>query len=330
MKRKKQMFLLMSGLALLMSGTVSSSLINKNRSSSDLPLISKPSDSNGVTFRKIYYGADPSALYGRYEFTYSIEPIVYTDSVGIKLNFSDGSLVPVTIMSLKHDVYERKVSLFCNSVFLQQITLTLYAEANPNISGSIHLDFRERLTVTLPDSINIEENKIPSISPTITSTGGSILADKNVVSVNYKWNDAFVAWVKQRCLEYIKSYQDAYAMNMSFSNTSFSSYLALNNSDCAAFFAEAFNPSSFLSSKGCAITYDYEYSDDDSGATNTTHNVYLKDLSRNDLLAQFDGINPIVDYSCSIDNKIYKKTFGIKLSAINMTKITISGGNHVF
>lgn len=331
MKKRKKLTLILS-LAILLSGG-SISIINRPHEydSSYLTLISDVDQEKGIKVKRLSSETDAAAQYGKYVFKYNVEPAIYTDSIGVKLSYSDGQDVPSSVIKVDHDVYQSQVTCYCLAVFTKQITLSLYALANPDINGSIHLDFRERLTVTLPQSLTFVENQVPKITPTVTSSGGSVIVDKTVKNVSYTWNQEFLDWVKQKGKAYIDLYQQYNSWSITFTNTVFDHYLKLNNSDCMALFMNKFNPSSFLCTTGCVYKYGYAYSDDDDPTPVEETNSFTLNLAkRNELLSEFDGTHPIIDYQCYVDNKAYAKSYGINLSAINISKIHIEGIDHVF
>jgi hypothetical protein len=73
----------------------------------------------------------------------------------------------------------------------------------PDRQGEIVFDFTERISVTIPDSIAISDGKVPAITPTVTTTGGTKTVDKSVKNQTYAWNANFVSWVKAKTKAHI-------------------------------------------------------------------------------------------------------------------------------
>ncbi len=120
------------------------------------------------------------------------------------------------VVTLEHDTIKHEVKVNCLKAFAKKIVLTLYADSNPNVKGTMTFDFRERINVILPDSINLVEGQVPTVNPRVDSTGGTITVDKNVTDVTYSWNPDFLAWVKEKSLKELNDYMTENQANMSF------------------------------------------------------------------------------------------------------------------
>ena len=288
---------------------------------------------NGINVKMVYNAATTEDTYGSYTITYTVTPEVYTDEIKTKLTFADGSEVDSSILSIDHDTMNRKVTVHCKKVFTSNVTLTLYAESNSNVKATMTFDFREKLTVDLPDSITLNEGEIPSIAPTITSTGGTLSVDKTVKDVTYKWNSEFLTWVTNQTKKKYSTYKSEMSNVMMFEgDMTLGDYVGLNDSDCSSFFSTKFNAQSFLASKGCKYSWVEAYSDDDSDDPWSTCNgtFYLGSAGKTDFLTEFNGTNPIIDYACKVNGVTYSKSFGLNISAINVTGISLSNTSYVF
>ncbi len=213
------------------------------------------------------------------------------------------------------------------------MTLTLYAESNENVKATLTFDFKEKISVSLPASITISEGNVPAITPIITSTGGTITIDKQVREATYKWNSQFLSWVTAQTKKKYETYRSEMGSVMSFTGTvSIGDYVGLSDDDCASFFSNQFTAQNFLTTKGCKYSWQEAYSDDDSDDPWSTCNgtFYLGSAGKSDFLSEFNGNNPIIDYSCKVNGVSYSKSFGLNISAINVTGITLYDSNLVF
>jgi hypothetical protein len=145
---------------------------------------------------KCAYKANAADAYGSYEITYTVTPAIYTDQIMAKLAYSDGSEVPDTVVSLDQDASAQKVTVHCKAAFTKQVVATIYAASAPTVKAEITFDFTERVSVTIPDSIAISDGKVPAITPTVTTTGGTKTVDKSVKNQTYAWNANFITGSK--------------------------------------------------------------------------------------------------------------------------------------
>jgi len=289
--------------------------------------------SDGITVQARYYAANPASTdaYGYYEITYKVDPVIFTDEIEAKLQYADGTDVPTDVLSFDHDAANTKITVHCKKVFTQAAILTLYAKSDPSVKRTIRFDFREKLTVTLPDSIALTEGAVPTIDPVITSTGGTLQIDKTVTNQVYSWNPAFIQWVNTETKAAMDAEIQDISFNCSTSQEKVGDLVGLSQSDCDSFFKNAFSSNDFLTTKGQKYSYEWEYSDDDSGDPNVQNTTwYLGKAPRADFLKEFDGKSPIIDFSCYINGTKYEKTFGLSLSAIPVKGISTDVSSYVF
>jgi hypothetical protein len=271
---------------------------------------------------KCAYKANAADAYGSYEITYTVTPAIYTDQIMAKVAYSDGSEVPDTVVSLDQDASAQKVTVHCKAAFTKQVVATIYAASAPTVKAEITFDFTERVSVTIPDSIAISDGEIPAITPTVTTTGGTKTFDKSVSGVAYKWNPAFVTWAKNSLS----------ALGGTAGERTNETYYGLADADCASFFSTAFSMASFLSS----VHYDYTWKVQTGiGAQGPVYSTFnqsykLSGIASAKFSAEFDGSNPIIDWSCSVAGKAYSKSFGLTLGAIAVTGITADTTGYSF
>lgn len=282
---------------------------------------------------KCAYKANSADAYGSYEITYTVTPAIYTDEILAKIAYSDGTDVPATVATIDHDIVNQKTTVHCKGVFTKQVNAVIYAASNPSVKATVVFDFTEKLTVTLPESIAISDGAIPAITPVIASTGGTKTVDKEVRNQTYAWNANFISWVKAQTQAQIDAEEAADAFQCAYCNEKIGDLVGLSSADAKAFFSTAFNANTFLTTKGCGYSYEWEFTDgtdsDDpwSLAEGTWH---LGSATHAAFLAEFNGTNPVFDWICSINGKTYSKSFGLTLSAIAVTGISADATTHSF
>lgn len=281
---------------------------------------------------KCAYNAKSGAEYGTYNLTYSVTPTIYTDQIVAKIAYQDGTNVENGIVTLEHDTIKHEVKVNCLKAFAKKIVLTLCADSNPNVKGTMTFDFRERINVILPVSIDLVEGKVPTVSPKVDTTGGTVTVDKNVTDVTYSWNPDFLAWVKEKSMKELNDYMTENQANMSFQDETFTGFVGLGAEDATGFFKKAFKANEFLTTKGGKYTWEEAYSDDDSDNpwSQCSSTWYLGSAAKADFASEFDGTKPVFDWTCKVNGVSYAKSFGLTLSSINVTSIALSGSNYCF
>lgn len=239
-----------------------------------------------------------------------------------KTAYQDGTNVENGIVTLEHDTIKHEVKVNCLKAFAKKIVLTLYADSNPNVKGTMTFDFRERINVILPDSINLVEGQVPTVNPRVDTTGGTVTVDKNVTDVTYSWNPDFLAWVKEKSMKELNDYMTENQANMSFQGETFTGFVGLGAEDATGFFKKAFKANEFLTTKGGKYTWEEAYSDDDSEDpwSQCSSTWYLGSAAKADFTSEFDGTKPVFDWTCKVNGVSYAKSFGLTLSSINVVR----------
>jgi hypothetical protein len=190
---------------------------------------------------KCAYKANAADAYGSYEITYTVTPAIYTDQIMAKLAYSDGSEVPDTVATLDHDVSAQKATVHCKAAFTKQVVATIYAASAPTVKAEITFDFTERISVTIPDSIAISDGKVPAITPTVTTTGGTKTVDKSVKNQTYAWNAASSAGSRPK-LRPIDDIGEGERYLVAYAKRSGRRLVGLSSSDAASFFSTRSTP----------------------------------------------------------------------------------------
>jgi hypothetical protein len=277
---------------------------------------------NGVSVKMAFVAATTEDPYGSYVIDYTVTPKIYTDTISAKIAYDEsGDAVPSTVMTIDQDSANQRITAHCKGAFTKAIRLTIYASSDESVTAAVVFQFKEKITVTVPDSISLSEGAVPAITPTVTSTGGTITVDKAVKSVTYGWNSSFINWVKEKTQKALDTAVTQATNTNFYSNEAMGSLVGLSADDAASFFATAFSSNTFLTTKGCGYSYDITYiGETDVYPVSTTW--HLGSATRADFLAEFDGAHPIFDWSCSINGKSYSKSFGLTLGAIPVQSIS--------
>lgn len=138
---------------------------------------------------------------------YTVDPDFYTEKVLYKIAYSDSSNVEEGILKIVHNDASCEVIVTCLKVFTKQIVLTLYAENHANVNASINIDFVEKLTPSF--TLQAETGKPLGVNTNISSTGGTITADKTVKNQKLVFNADFITKATNYILEdalYINTY----------------------------------------------------------------------------------------------------------------------------
>ena len=292
---------------------------NKN----DVPVQTEIETGNNFNV-KYAFKAD-SNKYGSYEFTYKVNPDVYTDQILATLTYSDDTEMDSNLLTMEHFTDERKVVVHCLNVFTKQAKVKLYAETNPDVCAYVRFDFVERLTVTLPETVTITQGETPKVDVKIETTGGSKSVNKELQNVTYNWNSNFLSWCRTQANNYLSKIVTEKKSSCDIKNNSIGENYNLTQTSCTDLFSKEFNASTFLASMGVNYSFDYHYSDDEDPDYTTEEGTWmLKDLDYSSFKTEFDGTRPIIDYSVKINGKKYEKTLGILLDKIPVQAIYAS------
>ena len=308
------------------------------------------------------------SLYGSQTIAYKAGPNISFDEVLYKINYADGT-TPENVLSIVHDSEKKQITISCNKVFTQQITLTLYSKNDENVNAKLYIDFIEKLTIN--SSIVVNEGEPLSINNNITSTGGSILIDKTITSESLVFNADFVS----KAEEYMKA--DAYT---AINNSELRSYtdeegneffiaeeyqedahyndidgvepntpeevfasdieydvIGLNSSAVDVLKANKFSYQSFVNGIYLYITnvkYDVQFADGREGLSakkDGIFNMTIANISEEHFTELFNGETQVFDYLYTINGKEYTSSFSLKINDnLSFQSITLSQDNIVF
>lgn len=297
----------------------------------DMEIINSGVVENGVSI-KCAFKANSGDAYGAYEITYTVTPSIYTDEIKAELSYSDKTSVPEDICSVTMDTINSKVTVHCKAAFTKQITLRLYAASNESVEAKMTFDFTEKITVDIPSFIDIVEGQIPTITPVVSTTGGTKLVDKEVKNVTYSWNSGFTDWVKLQAKNQITKLEKEGIANHSYQNELVGDLVGFTATDATNFFSTKFYTNDFLTSKGCKWSFEEMWSDDDCEDpwSLCSGTWYIGSASKTDFMSKFDGNTSIIDWTCSVNGRTYSKSFGLSLDAIAITGISVNSSGYTF
>ncbi len=320
--------------------------INKNETKNDTYIYTTVSNTNGINIQIKELASESN--YGVKSITYNVYPHTNTDKILYKIKYVDNSQVEDDILSINHDEKNRFLTIKCFKPFTKKIVLTLYAELNENINASIELDFVEKISPTF-SLITDEEGKL-SIDVNLNSTDGSLKVDKQVKEESLKLNKTFInkanEYLKEDSFIFLKTnapfYEDDtfyYYLGDYFDdgeNTAYKQYI----SDMKGFEStindkninlNTYTIKSFLDTLYSTISINYitlidKENDREVNSFYNKENINIKmpivELEKNHFEELFNGENVVFDYTCKINDVQYKSSFGLKVSSLEISKIT--------
>lgn len=162
---------------------------------------------NGIKLKVKNLANEGETTLGTQIIKYTVDPDFYTEKVLYKIAYKDASNVEEGILKIVHNDASCEVIVTCLKVFTKQIVLTLYADNHSNVNASINIDFVEKLTPTF--TLQAETGKPLGVNANISSTGGTITADKTVKNQKLVFNADFITKATNYILEdalYINTY----------------------------------------------------------------------------------------------------------------------------
>ena len=320
--------------------------INKNETINDTYISTTISNTNGMNIQIKELTSDSG--YGVKSITYNVYPHTNTDKILYKIKYVDSSQVEDGILSITHNEKNRLLTIKCFKPFSKKIILTLYAELNEDINASIELDFIEKISPTF-SLITNEEGKL-SVDVNLNSTGGSLSVDKIVKEESIKLNKTFISkandYLKEDSFVFLKTnapfYEDDpfyYYLGDYFDdgeNTAYKQYI----SDMKGFEStindqninlNSYTVKTFLDSLYSTVSINYvslidKTNDREVNSFYNKENIDIKmpivELEKNHFEELFNGENAVFDYTCKINDVQYKSSFGLKVSSLELSKIT--------
>ena len=276
----------------------------------------------GANFKVKYTYNASTDKYGSYEISYRVEPNVYTDQILAKVSYIDDTEVDESIITINHFQKEKKVVVHCKDIFTKQVKVTLYAETEPDVNCFIKFDFVEKLKVSLPETINVVQGQTPKIEVKVDTTGGTKEADKLIRNETYAWTQEYVDWCMAQAQSYLDSIVADLEKNCEVRNASLGDSFGLTPTVCMYLFQTNFNSTSFLSNTGVNFSYEYRYSDDEDPDYNVVNSTWsLKNLSYEAFKEEFNGVNKLINYTCSVNKETYSTQLGLLMDKIPVSKI---------
>lgn len=304
--------------------------------------------------------AELDSTFGAHTILYSVKPSNYSDSINFKVNYTDGSEIEDGILTILHDADKKEFTIGCNKVFLKQIVFTIYAATNEDVKAEINIDFKEKLTLNA--TFQVAEGYQFKVVPSVETTGGTVLVDKNVKNESFRFSSAFVT----KAMNYLK--EDSYdAVRENFFDGSSSGYgegdeLFLSNTyydyriyneehgmdyrtneevfkavtsftynglnDATVWLKQDYHAKNFIES--ISVRMDnlvMDLATADGHEAEEVKKDFSYDMSIDEIKTEhfeelFDGENPVFDYSFSVNGESFSKSFGLSISGMDIKRIS--------
>lgn len=206
--------------------------------------------------------------------TYTIKPEAYKDSIFLSMSApSDGSYACEDYIDAVLDKDACSITITLKKVFTKQIIIRVQSHANEDVSGSITLDYQDKVT-SVSAEVAFEEGKTASYAISPVTTGGTLPANTEVTNVTLLDN---FDYLKTKVLEFTGK---TIASNQTF--------CVLSSIDADNYLKELlFNRDAFLTSFYYRIITGSSYAA-------TQEQVSFKDqFTYHQFNLMFNGINPI-------------------------------------
>ena len=261
--------------------------------------------------------------YGRLKVNYTSTPSFNTDTILYKTAYKDGSAVDAEVLTINQDTINNQLIITCNKVFTKQIILTLFAESNSSVKADVTIDFKEKINPI--STLVAKENETLTLNSDYVTKAETFLND-NVYNITYykaidNWNIANRA----------SKYSGAEGKKLFFKEVGITKY---GTSPCPAI-GSKFTFEQLLTS------IDYSYSIpyiNKNGRSGTEENVgysiqfskKLSSLSNSQLKELFNGVNPVFDYTYTINGVSYKESFPLTYDGVNASNISVDNSALIF
>ena len=246
---------------------------------------------------------DSTATYGAQIFSYTVNPNTSLNNVLYKINYVDGTEVENSILTITHSTEDKTIQVNCNSVFTQQIVLTIYLEHDENVKAEVTIDFVE--IVEFDYVINCEEGKKLTIEHMFESTGGSVSIPRTITNEVISWDEEFISAVEEKFIECMA--EDGYDTSNGYikkDTTGDSSTMYLNSIGVNYFFNNVYTTADFF------YIYDLYWHDNVSGEETY---LSLYEFYNLDELLDLNIWNNVINYSCVWNGNTYSCSFEIMI-----------------
>jgi len=264
---------------------------------------------NGITLNQTM-SADTTTK----SFTYTINPSIHTGSITYELTCSNTELNPSDYYSIVLDTDTQSVVITLVSICDFQCSLKLYSIDDPTINAIVSLDYQQRIT-DVSSNLVVVENTVFDVTNVVTKSRGSINVSTDVTAESLVFNDTFVSNVE--ALLNFDDLDPRYGDGHDFVTTGLTdAEYWLTNVFTGVDFLESITRSGIFTREDDQVNVDFERD--------------LVDMNSVDVLALFDGVKPVFNYTAVVNGDDYTTQFGLNIDTVPITNIETSTSSIVF
>lgn len=284
--------------------------------------------------------------YGQLKVNYTSTPSFNTDTILYKTSYKDGSAVDAEVLTINQDTINNQLIITCNKVFTKQIILTLFAESNSSVKADVTIDFKERINPI--STLVAKENETLTLSTELNSTGGSISIDKEIKNAQFTLNSDYVTKAEKYLKEDLYSVTNYGALDANTLAQRASKYsgdagkytfmMEVNFTKSETSYpiiGQTFTFEKFLTSTTYNFVIPYINKNGRAGLVKDVNQDYkltrtLSKLSSAHLKELFNGVNPVFDYTYTINGVSYKESFPLTYDGVNASNISVDNSALIF
>lgn len=286
--------------------------------------------------------------YGQLKVNYTSTPSFNTDTILYKTSYKDGSAVDAEVLTINQDTINNQLIITCNKVFTKQIILTLFAESNSSVKADVTIDFKERINPI--STLVAKENETLALSTELNSTGGSISIDKEIKNAKFTLNSDFLTKAETFLNDNVYNITFYKTLDDRTGASRASKYSGTEGKKL--FFKEVgitkygTSPCPTIGSKftfeKILTSIDYSYSIpyinksyysgklEENVSSSIQLSKKLSSLSNSQLKELFNGVNPVFDYTYTINGVSYKESFPLTYDGVNASNISVDNSALIF
>ena len=303
---------------------------------------------NGIFLKVTPLKASTGATnYGQLKVNYTSTPSFNTDTILYKTAYKDGNAVDADVLTINQDTINNQLIITCNKVFTKQIILTLFAESNSSVKADVTIDFKEKVNPV--STLVAKDGETLTLTTELNATGGTISIDKEIKNAQFTLNSYFLTTAEAFLNDNVYDITFYKALDDWTGAVRASKYSGTEGKEL--FFKEVgitkygVSPCPTIGSKFTfeklltSITYTYTIPYiNKSGRSGVQENVSssiqlskkLSSLSNSQLKEIFNGVNPIFDYTYTINGVSYTESFPLTYEGINASDISVDNSTLVF
>ena len=304
-KKAKKSLLLLLVVGGIVGASVGAYYIGKNSASvnkteAEVNVINE----NGI---KVHYAFEPSntSALGVLSFTYKVEPASYSDSIEVKMNWTDSSITEETSLyyTFSHDKTNKKIEVTCLNECDKQLTLCIYSNVNDLIEANVTVDYKQKIQgVTASCLWGDNITSADALQFTTIKSIGSIANESTVEVKILKFNTDFINFV-------VTQFSNTLSKEVTTADIYFDSNTIENLHENNLFYS-MFQSGQYEMSTNSDDNFILNYIEYQSLSTNAYPLDYCNAKCINDYL---NGDSPIFDYTVSVENVEYTGSINLNI-----------------